>query len=288
MEIKNILVVGSGQMGKGIAQVALEAGFNVAVRDVDEAQLQRARRDISFQLERKVQKGGLERAALETLLGRLSLSADWGPAADADVVIEAITEHEETKRCLFQELDRLCPERTVLASNTSAIPISKLGAATARPQQVIGMHFSNPAPVMRLLEVIPGCLTSPQTVEIAKDLGRRFGKEVVEAKDYPGFLTTRLGMPIVNDAIYALYNGLGSAKDIDTSFRLGLNHPMGPLELADFIGLDTILSILRTLHEGHGDARYFPCPLLVQMVEAGLLGRKSGRGFYQYASEEKV
>lgn len=287
IEVKNIFVVGAGQMGTGIAQVAAQAGFEVSLNDVEEKIVVGAKERIRKQLERVKDKGRLTAEELEAILRRLRPARDLSAAESADVVIEAVIEKEEIKKEALAKLDRICSPRTVFASNTSSISITRLAAATERPDKVIGMHFFNPAPVMKLVEIVRGYLTSEETIGVARSLAAAMGKETILAKDYPGFLSTRIGMPVINEGIYAFYQGLGSVEDIDKANRLGLNHPMGPLELADFVGLDTILNVLEILYEGHGEQKYFPCPLLRQMVQAGHLGRKTGRGFYDYSGGEK-
>jgi 3-hydroxybutyryl-CoA dehydrogenase len=286
MEIKTIFVVGAGQMGAGIAQVAAQSGFQVLLSDVSEKIIAAGRENIAKQLERAQEKGKLQETA-GAVLERIRPALDFSAGANADVVIEAVVEKEQVKKETFQKLDGICPPHTVFASNTSSISITKIASATQRPDKVVGMHFFNPAPVMRLVEIVKGYLTSQETVDTARKLAEAMGKETILAKDYPGFLSTRIGMPVINEGVYALYQGLGSVEDIDKANRLGLNHPMGPLELADLVGIDTIVNVLEILYEGHGDPKYFPCPLLRQMVVAGHLGRKTGRGFYDYSGKEK-
>ncbi|MBI2987362.1 MAG: 3-hydroxybutyryl-CoA dehydrogenase [Deltaproteobacteria bacterium] len=287
MDVKNIFVVGAGQMGSGIAQVAAQAGFEVLLHDVEEKIVVGAKEKIRKQLERVKEKGRLTAEELEAILGRIRPALDLSAGKGADVVIEAVFEKEEIKKEALKKLDGICPPKTVFASNTSSISITRLATVTKRPDKVVGMHFFNPAPVMKLIEIVRGYLTSEETIGIARSIAAAMGKETILAKDYPGFLSTRIGMPLINEGILALYQGLGSVEDIDKANRLGLNHPMGPLELADLVGLDTILNVLEILYEGHGEQKYFPCPLLRQMVDAGHLGRKSGRGFYDYSGKEK-
>ncbi len=287
MEVKNIFVVGAGQMGSGIAQVAAQSGFQVFLNDIDEKIVVGAREKIQKQLERLKEKGRLRVEDVEVILGRIRPGLNLSVGQEADLVIEAAVEKESIKKELFKNLDGFCPPKTIFASNTSSISITKLAAVTHRPSKVVGMHFFNPAPVMKLVEIVKGYLTSEETVNVIRSLAAAMGKETILAKDYPGFLSTRIGMPMINEGIYALYQGIGSVEDIDKVNRLGLNHPMGSLELADLVGLDTILNVLEILYEGHGEQKYFPCPLLRQMVAAGHLGRKTGRGFYDYSDKEK-
>lgn len=287
MEIKTILVVGAGQMGSGIAEVAARSGFQTLLHDVEEGIVIRAKKKIQERLESARQKGKLGVQEAEATIGRIQVAKELSAGKAADLVIEAVVEKESLKKEIFKELDGICPAQTIFASNTSAISITKLASATKRPDRVVGTHFFNPAPVMKLLEIVKGYLTSEETIRTIRNVAAKMGKETILAKDYPGFLSTRIGMPLINEGIYALYQGLGSVEDIDKANRLGLNHPMGPLELADLVGLDTILNVLEILYEGHGEQKYFPCPLLRQMITAGHLGRKTGRGFYDYSGGEK-
>ncbi|GAB4366968.1 MAG: 3-hydroxybutyryl-CoA dehydrogenase [Deltaproteobacteria bacterium] len=282
MEIRTIGVVGAGQMGTGIAQVALTGGFRVILNDISEEMLDRSRAAIGKGLEILVRKEKISPEDRRSCEERLSTAADLSAFADCDFVVEAATEREEIKFSLFRELDRTVPEGRILASNTSSISITKIASVTRRPERVIGMHFMNPVPLMKLVEVIRGLATSDETFRTTADLARRLGKEPVPAGDYPGFLANRILMPMINEAVYALMEGVGTAEEIDAILRMGANHPMGPLALADLIGLDTCLEILRVMHSGFGDPKYRPCPLLVKHVEAGWLGKKSGRGFYRY------
>lgn len=282
MEVRRVFVVGAGQMGSGIAQVAAQAGLQVTVRDIAPEFVEKGMAAIRRNLQRSVEKGRITTEEQQAILDRLHTTLDLEAAAEADVVIEAIVENLQAKKDLFGELDRICPAATILASNTSSLPITELAASTKRPDRFIGMHFMNPVPVMQLVEVVRGHLTSDETHRVIRDLAVRMGKTPVTVQDYPGFVANRVLFPMINEAIYCLMEGVASAEDIDTVMKLGMNHPMGPLALADLIGLDTCLAILETLHQGLGDPRYRPCPLLRRMVSAGLLGRKTGRGFYTY------
>ena len=269
-------------MGNGIAQVFAQAGFTVRLVDVAKPMLDRARAAIEASLAKLAQKGQLTTVDREAALGRLSTTTSLEALADADYIVEAIVESADTKRAVFASLDRLTKPATILASNTSSISITLLGAATGRPDRVLGMHFMNPVPLMKLVEMIRGQATSDESMKIASELCLTLGKTPVEAADYPGFIANRILMPMINEAIFALMEGVGTAGAIDQVMKLGMNHPMGPLALADFIGLDVCLAILNVLHEGLGDPKYRPCPLLRRMVDAGHLGKKSGRGFYGY------
>jgi len=282
MEVRRVFVVGAGQMGSGIAQVAAQAGLQVTMRDIAPEFIEKGMATIRRNLQRSVEKGRITPEEQQAILDRLQTTLDLDGAADADVVIEAIVENLQAKKDLFAELDRICPAATILASNTSSLPITELASSTRRPDRFIGMHFMNPVPVMQLVEIVRGHLTSDETHRVIRDLAVRMGKTPVTVQDYPGFVANRVLFPMINEAIYCLMEGVASAEDIDTVMKLGMNHPMGPLALADLIGLDTCLAILETLHRGLGDPRYRPCPLLRRMVSAGLLGRKTGRGFYTY------
>ncbi|MDB4912261.1 MAG: 3-hydroxybutyryl-CoA dehydrogenase [Gemmatimonadetes bacterium] len=279
---EKIAVVGSGQMGNGIAHVFAVAGFDVTMIDVSRSALDRARATIEKNLGRQVEKKIIDAGARDAALARISINESLQSAADAALIVEAATERAELKFTLFSDLDRIAAPQAILASNTSSISITELGARTKRPTQVIGMHFMNPVPVMQLVEVIRGLATSEETTQRVLDLSRSLGKTPVEVNDYPGFVSNRVLMPMINEAVYCLMEGVGSAESIDTVMKLGMNHPMGPLALADFIGLDTCLAILEVLHDGLGDPKYRPSPLLRKYVAAGWLGRKSGRGFYTY------
>jgi 3-hydroxybutyryl-CoA dehydrogenase len=280
--ITTVGVVGAGTMGNGIAQVFTQAGFTVRLQDVERSALDRAHAAIQKSLAKFVEKGRITAEDRDAALGRLSTGTEIDALAAADMVVEAIVEHAAAKRELFRTLDALTKPDVVLSSNTSSISITLLGAATRRPDRVLGMHFMNPVPLMALVELIRGQATSAETMALATDLCRKLGKTPVEAADYPGFISNRVLMPMINEAIFAVMEGVGTPEAIDTVMKLGMNHPMGPLTLADFIGLDVCLAILEVLHQGLGDPKYRPCPLLRRMVAAGHLGRKSGKGFYAY------
>ena len=281
-QINTFGVIGAGQMGNGIAQVAAASGLNVIMHDIKDEFVQRGMATIEKNLGRQVEKGKLPAADKDAILGRIRTSTDLKNLAPADFVVEAATENQEIKFQLFRDLDALCGPQTILATNTSSIPIGRIAARTQRPDKVIGMHFMNPVPVMKLVEVIRGLATSDETFKITWDLSQAFGKTPAEASDYPGFIANRILLPMINEAVYCLYHGVGTAEAIDTVMKLGMNHPMGPLALADLIGLDTCLAIMETLYDGFKDSKYRPCPLLRKYVEAGWLGRKTGRGFYTY------
>lgn len=281
-DIKTIGIVGAGQMGRGIAQVCAAAGYQVLLTDVAESSLTEALAKIRAGLEQAVERGNLTDQQAGDALALIRPMAQLDLLHESQLVIEAIPEDLVLKERLFAELNRLCPPRAVLASNTSSISITKLGTAAGRPGQVVGLHFMNPAPVMRLVEVVRGLETSESTLHLALDLAKRLGKTPVVAKDMPGFIVNRILIPMINEAIFALENGVASAEDIDLAMTTGANHPVGPLSLADRIGLDTVLSICEVLHQDLGDAKFRPCPLLRRYVEAGRLGRKTGRGFYFY------
>jgi 3-hydroxybutyryl-CoA dehydrogenase len=280
--MKKIVVIGAGTMGNGIAHTAAMTGFDVTLIEQTDALVMRGMNTISANLQRGVDKGKMAIEDKETILGRIRTSVDMNDAKDADIVIEAIIESLDAKVSLFKQLDELTGPDCILASNTSSISITRIAAATKRPEQVIGMHFMNPVPVMTLVEVIRGIATSDATYQRVEELSKQMGKTPIEVNDYPGFVANRVLMPMINEAIFALYEGVATAEAIDGVMKLGMNHPMGPLTLADFIGLDVCLAILRVLEQGFGDPKYRPCPLLVKMVDAGWLGRKSGRGFYDY------
>jgi 3-hydroxybutyryl-CoA dehydrogenase len=280
--IRVVGVVGGGQMGNGIAHVAAASGLTVVLTDLEERFLAKARDTIARNLEREVAKGKRKPEEREAALGLITATTDLSALSRADLVIEAVIEEEAAKRELFGKLDAICPEGTILASNTSSISITRLAAATKRPDRFIGMHFMNPVPVMELVEVIRGIATSDATAASVEALARRMGKTPIVCNDSPGFVSNRVLMPMINEAIEALREGVATREAIDGIMKLGMNHPMGPLALADFIGLDTCLAILRVLHTGFGDPKYRASPLLVKMVDAGWLGKKSGRGFYEY------
>ncbi|MCG6928938.1 MAG: 3-hydroxybutyryl-CoA dehydrogenase [Desulfofustis sp.] len=282
MDIKTFGVVGAGQMGGGIAQVAAASGLDVIISDISEECVARGVAVIDKNLNRSVEKGRLDQGEARAILSRLNTTTDIADMAGADYVVEAAVEMEDLKFNIFRQLDEACPKQTILATNTSSIPIGRIAAQTGRPGKVIGMHFMNPVPVMKLVEVIRGLATSQETFDVTWQLCEKFNKVAAEASDFPGFIANRILMPMINEAIFCLYQSVGTAEDIDTVMKLGMNHPMGPLALADLIGLDTCLAIMETLYDGFKDSKYRPCPLLRKYVEAGWLGRKSGRGFYSY------
>ncbi|MCO5384962.1 MAG: 3-hydroxybutyryl-CoA dehydrogenase [Desulfosporosinus sp.] len=279
--MKTIMVIGAGQMGGGIAQVAAQAGYSVILNDIKEEFVNRGFGIIDKNLNRSIEKGKLKAEEKDLILGRITKSISLQDAVSADLVIEAAIENMGIKAQVFSQLDVICPEHTILSTNTSSLPITEIAAFTKRPDRVIGMHFMNPVPVMKLVEVIRGLATSDEVYKTIEDLSLKMGKTPVEVNDAPGFVANRVLIPMINEAVYTLYEGIASVEAIDNVMKLGMNHPMGPLALGDLIGLDTVLSIMEVLHEGLGD-KYRPCPLLRKYVKAGWLGRKSGRGFYKY------
>lgn len=282
MEVTKFGVVGAGQMGNGIAHVAALAGLEVVLSDVAEGVLQKAMATVAKNMDRQVAKGTISSAQKEEALARITTTTSLEAFAGCQLVVEAVVEDFAVKAEVFRKLDGLLPDSAILASNTSSISITKLAGVTRRPDRFIGMHFFNPVPVMQLVEIVRGIATSAETFQTVEALAKRMGKTPVEVNDFPGFVSNRVLMPMINEAIYAVYEGVATPEAVDSVMKLGMNHPMGPLQLADFIGLDTCLAILKVLYEGFGDPKYRPCPLLVKMVDAGWLGRKSGRGFYQY------
>ncbi|WP_102264612.1 3-hydroxybutyryl-CoA dehydrogenase [Mesobacillus jeotgali] len=282
MSVKKIMVIGAGQMGSGIAQVCAQAGYDVFLNDLKPEFVERGLAGIKKNLNRQVDKGRMSAEQLDEIVGRITASNDLQDAGKTDLVIEAAVENMDIKAKIFAQLDKIAPEHAILASNTSSLPITEIAAATKRPERVIGMHFMNPVPVMKLVEIIRGLATADEVYQTIEDITKTLEKVPVEVNDFPGFVSNRILMPMINEAIYTLYEGVATKEAIDEVMKLGMNHPMGPLTLADFIGLDTCLYIMETLHEGFGDDKYRPCPLLRKYVKAGWLGKKSGRGFYTY------
>lgn len=282
IEINNIMVIGAGQMGSGIAQTCAQSGFTVKLNDISDESLQKGMKHIEKQLSRSMEKQRMTSKEKTETWNRISTTTNIKGASDCDLIIEAIVENLEVKAKLFSDLDAFAPNHAILATNTSSLPITEIAAATTRPEQVIGMHFMNPVPVMKLVEIIRGLQTSDTTYQAVERAAKTLNKTPVEVKDFPGFAANRILMPMINEAIYAVHEGVSTPEDVDTVMKLGMNHPMGPLTLADFIGLDTCLYIMEVLHEGFGDSKYRPCPLLRKYVKAGWLGKKSGRGFYAY------
>lgn len=280
--IQKIGVVGAGQMGAGIAQVAAMNGLSVIMNDIENAFLDRGMKSIEKSLSSLLRKDRISEDEKKAALGRIQTTIEISGMENADFVVEAVIENEALKLDIFKQLDEICTPGCILASNTSSIPITRIAAATKRPPEVIGMHFMNPVPIMKLVEIIRGLATSEETFETTKDLAVMLKKAPVAANDFPGFISNRILLPMINEAIFALYEGVGTAEAIDSVMKLGMNHPMGPLALADLIGLDTCLSILEVLHNGFGDSKYRPCPLLKKYVDAGYLGRKTGKGFHAY------
>lgn len=276
------MVVGAGQMGSGIAQVCATAGYKVILNDMKQEFFERGLGVMTANLQRDVSKGRKTAEEMESILARITMSLSLEDAKDADIVIEAAVENMQVKQSIFKQLDEIAPEHTILATNTSSLPITELAAVTKRPEKVIGMHFMNPVPVMKLVEIIRGLATSDEVYETIEEMTQELGKTGVEVNDYPGFISNRILLPMINEAIFTLYEGVATKEAIDDVMKFGMNHPMGPLTLADFIGLDTCLSIMEILYEGFGDSKYRPCPLLRKYVAAGWLGKKSGRGFYVY------
>jgi len=285
MSIGTVGVIGAGQMGAGVAQVAAQAGVKVLLNDISEDFVARGRETVARNLDRMIQRGRFKPEERDNIMRRIDTTATLEDLKETDFVIEAVVENEDAKIALFQRLDKVCPEHVIFASNTSSISITRMGARTTRADRFIGMHFMNPVPAMRLVEIIRGLATSQETFEATRTLAERLGKNTMTAEDFPGFIVNRILLPMINEGIYTLYEGVGGVTDIDTAMKLGTNQPMGPLELADLIGLDTCLAIMEVMHRVFGDDKYRPCPLLKKYVDAGYLGRKAGRGFYIYDAQ---
>jgi len=285
MSVSIVGVIGAGQMGAGVAQVAAQSGIHVLLNDVSQELCDRGLRGIERGLDRMIQRGRFKPDERDRVLRRIEGTARLEDLSRADFVLEAVVENEDAKIGIFQKLDKICPPDVIFASNTSSISITRMGARTSRADRFIGMHFMNPVPAMRLVEIIRGLATSPETYEATRTLAERLGKDTMTAEDFPGFIVNRILLPMINEAIYTLYEGVGSVTDIDTAMKLGTNQPMGPLELADLIGLDTCLAIMEVMHRVFGDDKYRPCPLLKKYVDAGYLGRKAARGFYLYDNQ---
>ncbi|MDE8671232.1 3-hydroxybutyryl-CoA dehydrogenase [Priestia aryabhattai] len=282
MNIETVMVIGAGQMGAGIAQVFAASGYQVSLYDVDQKNTQKGIEGIDKRLKIQVEKGSLSAKEYEGIMERLHLANEITAAQKADLIVEAVVEKMEVKQAIFAELDSLAPSHTILATNTSSLPITEIAAVTTRPEKVIGMHFMNPVPVMKLVEIIRGLATADEVYQAVYETTKKLNKTPVEVHDFPGFVSNRILMPMINEAVFTLYEGVANEEDIDQVMKLGMNHPMGPLTLADFIGLDTCLFIMETLHKGFGDDKYRPCPLLRKYVKAGWLGRKTGKGFFTY------
>jgi 3-hydroxybutyryl-CoA dehydrogenase len=285
MSVSTVAVIGAGQMGAGVAQVAAQAGVNVLLNDISEDLCMRGLGTVERNLDRMIQRGRFKPDERDRVLRRIEITANLEDLQKADFVLEAVVENEDAKIAIFQKLDKICPQDVIFASNTSSISITRMGARTSRADRFIGMHFMNPVPAMKLVEIIRGLATSAETYEVTRTLAERLGKDTMTAEDFPGFIVNRILLPMINEAIYTLYEGVGGVTDIDTAMKLGTNQPMGPLELADLIGLDTCLAIMEVMHRVFGDDKYRPCPLLKKYVDAGYLGRKAGRGFYTYDAQ---